>query len=127
MTLLFSVLASLSLILSLFSTIFAQALYHQVNPDHARDSIQSFTCRYYRRAKAFNADMADLNIPVIETGVGWPAGFKRVCMESEAAGGLMAAVLVLSVVSVVVVAWGLWKQKRVQKARNARWEGKWSS
>lgn len=98
-----------------------------MNPDGARDSIQSFSCRYYRRARAFNADMNDLGIPVIETGVGWPPGFKRVCMESEAAGGLMAAVLGLSLGCVVVVALGWWKQRSMQKARNARWEGKWSS
>ena len=69
----------------------------------------------------------DLGIPIIETGVGYPAGFKRVCMESEAAGGLMAVALGLSVLSVGVVLWGAWRKTAVEKARAARWEGKWSS
>ncbi|ETN46862.1 uncharacterized protein HMPREF1541_01051 [Cyphellophora europaea CBS 101466] len=124
---LFTIATALTLILSLFATIFVQALVHQVNPDDRRDSIQSFTCRLYRSAETFNSDMADLNLPSLGTGIGWPSGFKRTCRESEAAGGLMAAVLVLSVVSLAVVSLGLWKRKGVQKARAERWEGKWSS
>jgi hypothetical protein len=127
MTHLFTLLTTLSLLLSLFATIFSQVLLHQTNPSAPRESIQSFTCRLYRGAANFNNDMMDLGIPSVETGVGYPAGFKRVCMESEAAGGLMAAVLGLSVLCVGVVVWGAWRKKGVERAREMRWEGKWSS
>jgi hypothetical protein len=127
MTHLFTFLSALTLLLSLLSTIFTQVLLHHTNPSSGRDSIQSFTCRLYRSADAFNADMANLNIPAIETGVGYPPGFRRACMESEAAGGLVAALLGLGVLGVGVVAWGAMRQKGVKRAREERWQGKWSN
>jgi hypothetical protein len=126
MTYLFSLLTALSLVLSFFSVIFTQVLLHQTNPGKGRDSIQSFTCRLYRSSEEFNNDMMSLGIPSIETGVGYPAGFKRVCVESEAAGGLVAAVLGLALVGVAVVGWGWKRQRSVGRAREERWEGKWS-
>lgn len=131
MTHLFTFLTLLTLLLSLFSTIFTQVLLHHTNPSSTpareRDSIQSFTCRLYRSAASFNDDMADLNIPVIEPGIGYPRGFRRVCIESKAAGGLVAVALGLGVLSVGIVGWGLYRQRGVRRAREERWVGKWSN
>ncbi|KPI42843.1 uncharacterized protein AB675_2005 [Cyphellophora attinorum] len=107
--------------LSLVSTMLVPILQNQLQ----HESIQTFTCRLYRSAQNFNEDMADMGIPVpLGAGVGYPAGFKGVCRESEAGYGLMAAVLGLSLMGVGVVAWGFVAAGRVKKERKGRMEGK---
>ena len=125
---LFTLTTAISLVLSLFGTMFPLILQRHTDPAaNHRDSIQSFTCRFYRRAQSFNDDMADLNVPVIQGGVSWPRGFRRVCMESEAATGLVAALLGLSVLGLAVGLWGMKEAKQIGKARERRWDMKWSS
>ena len=51
--------------------------------------------------------MQQLGLPVpLGAEVGWPAGFKVVCLESEASVGLMGAVFGLGVLGVVLVVLG---------------------
>jgi hypothetical protein len=68
-----------------------------------------------------------MGIPLPEGGVGWPAGFKRVCVESEAAGALMAVCVGLGLLGIAVVAWAGVVGRRIGRERSERWEGKWRS
>lgn len=125
---LFTLLTALALVLSLISVMLTFILQNNVNNTadaNYRDTIQTFTCRFYRRAEEFNDEMDNLSIPApLGVGVGYPAGFRGICRESEAGVGLMCAVLGLGIVSAGVVAWGVVVGRRVNRERMGRWAGR---
>jgi hypothetical protein len=92
------------------------------SPNRQRESLQSWTCKFSEGAAQFTADAHALQIPVyLSSGMPVPAGFKRLCKESEAGTGLMIAVLVLEVVSCAVGVFGVWLEKKMGRARRARY------
>lgn len=54
-------------------------------------------------------------------GIPIPAGFKRLCMESQVSLGLMIAVLVLEVACCAVGGAGMLLEKQMETARKARY------
>lgn len=89
---------------------------------HARDSLQSWTCKFSDGAAKFNSDAKSLQIPVyLASGMPIPAGFKRLCKESQVGVGLLVAVMVLEAVSCVVGGVGIVLERRMAKARSARY------
>jgi hypothetical protein len=115
-----------SLIVSIFALAFPLTLVHSADPNLStpRDTIHSFTCRYYRNAMSFNRDSASMGIPIFQT-VSYPVGFKRMCVETEVGVGLMAGVLGLCVLGIGAGIWGWRSEKGIEKGRRERWEGKW--
>ncbi|KIX07304.1 uncharacterized protein Z518_01957 [Rhinocladiella mackenziei CBS 650.93] len=109
------------LVLCLFAIPFNLLL---VNPstDHPRESLQSWTCKFSNGASQFTSDARSLQIPVyITNGMPIPAGFKRLCTESQVSVGLMIAVLALEVASCAVAVMGCYLEKKVGKARKERY------
>ena len=74
------------------------------------------------------ADAHSLQIPVyVFSGMPVPAGFTRLCKESEVGQGLVGALLALEAVSCAVAAVGLVVEKKMIKRRQQRYavkEGK---
>ncbi|KAK5554997.1 hypothetical protein LTR46_007201 [Exophiala xenobiotica] len=111
------------LVLCLFAIPFNTAL---TNPSErrTRESLQSWTCKFSDGASKFTSDAKSLQIPVyLSDGVPVPAGFKRLCMESQVGVGFMVAVLVLEVVSCAVGGAGILLETKMAKARKARYAG----
>lgn len=68
------------------------------------------------------SDARSLQLPVwIFSGMPIPAGFKRLCKESEVSQGLVAALLALEVVSCAVAVVGLVLEKNMTKKRDQRY------
>ena len=115
-------------LLSLFSIIFNTVLIHNTNRSHTpypRQSIQSFTCSFYRGPGHFLSSAKSLQLPVFGK-IGYPTGFGRICRESEASLSCMVAVLGLSMVGLGL--WGLSKhyERGIEKGRQVRYDEKWS-
>jgi len=74
------------------------------------------------------ADATSLQIPVyVSSGMPIPAGFKRLCKESETGTGLLGALLALEVVGIAVAGVGLVVERKMQRKREMRYvvkEGK---
>jgi hypothetical protein len=89
---------------------------------HERESIQSWTCKFADGAAQFTRQAQSLQLPVfISNGMPIPAGFKRLCEESEAGQGLVAALLGLAIVSCAVAVVGLFVEKSMTKKRSKRY------
>ena len=58
-------------------------------------------------------------------GTSYPAGFKRMCMESEAGIGLMGAMMVLTLIGVGIAGWGMMQEKKIERGRKERWGEKY--
>ncbi len=111
------------LVLCLFAIPFNTALTTP-SEHHARESLQSWTCKFSDGASKFTSDAKSLQIPVyLSDGVPVPAGFERLCMESQVAVGFMVAVLVLELVSCAVGGAGILLENKMAKARKARYAG----
>ncbi|EXJ95075.1 hypothetical protein A1O1_00193 [Capronia coronata CBS 617.96] len=111
----------LGLALCVFAIPFNQALVN-LTAHHRRESLQSWTCKFSDGAAGFNSDIHSLQIPVFTTnGVPIPAGFKRLCMESQVGTGLMIAVLVLEAASSGIAGMGILLEKRMAIARRERY------
>ncbi|EXJ61763.1 hypothetical protein A1O7_02193 [Cladophialophora yegresii CBS 114405] len=109
------------LILTVFTLPFANLLTG-FKSHHARESIQSWTCKFSHGASQFMADAHSLQIPVyVPNGVPIPAGFNRLCQESEVGQGLVATLLALKVVSCAVAVVGLIVERNMTKKRNERY------
>jgi hypothetical protein len=124
-TLFYNVLFLGTSITSLILTIFALPFAHLLTgfqSHHYRESIQSWTCKFSHGASRFMADAHSLQIPVyVSSGIPIPAGFKRLCQESEVSQGLVAALLGLEVVSCAVAVVGLVVERNMMKKRNQRY------
>lgn len=123
MNIFFGLVAISGLAVSIFAVVYNAVLVHDVDPD-TRESLQSYTCKFYRGARSFMSDAHKLQIPVYGS-VRTPGGFGRICLESEAAFGLTVALLCLEVVSCVVAGVGIWLERRIAKIRNDRQNEKW--
>ena len=67
------------------------------------------------------ADAHTLQVPVyVSGGMPVPAGFERICKESETSQGLVAALLALEVVSCAAAVVGLVVEKNMTKKRGER-------
>ena len=55
----------------------------------------------------------------------YPAGFKRMCLESEAGLGLMGGVAVLSLLGVGIAGLGMRGEKKIAQGRKERWGEKY--
>ena len=119
--LLFLATSVTSLLLTIFVLPFSSLLTDFKSP-HKRESIQSWTCKFAHGASHFMSDAQSLQIPVyVSSGMPIPAGFTRLCKESEVGQGLVAALLGLGVVSCVVAVVGLVVEKSMIKKRNERY------
>ncbi|OAP64415.1 hypothetical protein AYL99_00387 [Fonsecaea erecta] len=111
-------------ILSVFAIPFNSLLTNPTSHHH-RDSIQSWTCKFSHGASQFMADAHSLQIPVYVThGMPIPAGFKRLCMESEVSQGLMALLLALEVLNVGVAVVGVLLERSMTNRRTQRYAEK---
>src|SRR6202000_937164 len=82
-----------SLILTIFTLPFANLLTG-FKSHHQRESIKSWTCKFSHGSSRFMSDAHSLQIPVyLTSGIPIPAGFKRLCQETEVSQGLVAALL----------------------------------
>lgn len=113
----------MGLILSIFALAFNLSL---TNPSakHQRDSLQSWTCKFAHGAQQFDADAGQLQIPVyLNDGMTIPAGFQRLCNESQVSVGLVVALLVLEVVGCAVAGVGMLLERKMAEARRNRYYG----
>ncbi|EXJ66267.1 uncharacterized protein A1O5_10419 [Cladophialophora psammophila CBS 110553] len=127
-TLLYNVIFLVSslagLILCIFTVPFNSLLTNPTSRHH-RDSIQSWTCKFSHGASQFMADAHSLQIPVyVSHGIPVPAGFKRLCMETEVSQGLIAGLMALEAVNVGVAAVGVWLERRITSRRTQRYAKK---
>jgi len=109
------------LILCIFALAFNLTL---ANPSakHQRDSLQSWTCKFAHSAENFDSDANQLQIPVyLDDGMTIPAGFKRLCNESEVSAGLVVALLVLEVFGCAIAGVGMLLERRMAEARRNRY------
>ncbi len=117
-----------NLALGIFAVVFNTVLVYDTDPSrhtpYARQTIQSFTCSFYRGPGNFLSDAKSLQLPVFGK-IGYPSGFGRVCRESEASLACMAAVLGLSVVGVGLWGVGRWCEKGIERSRRVRYDEKW--
>lgn len=68
------------------------------------------------------SDAHSLQIPVyLFSGMPIPAGFQRLCKESEVGIGLMIALLVLEFVNCTIAGAGILLEKKMVKAREERY------
>ncbi|KAH0837569.1 hypothetical protein FOPE_05162 [Fonsecaea pedrosoi] len=112
------------IVLALFAIPFNSILTNFAS-HHQRDSIQSWTCKFSHGASQFMADTHSLQIPVyVSHGIPIPAGFKRLCMESEVSQGLIAGLLVLEAASVGVAVVGVLLERSMAKKRMQRYAEK---
>ncbi|KAJ9606011.1 hypothetical protein H2200_009860 [Cladophialophora chaetospira] len=89
---------------------------------HKRESIQSWTCKFAHGAAHFMSDAHSLQLPIyVSSGMPIPAGFKRLCKESEVGQGFVAVLLALGVVSCAVAVVGLVLEKNMIKKRSERY------
>ncbi|KIW31158.1 uncharacterized protein PV07_02827 [Cladophialophora immunda] len=127
-TLLYNVLFLASSLAGIILTVFAipfNSLLTSPTSHHQRDSIQSWTCKFSRGASQFMADAHSLQIPVYVTnGIPIPAGFKRLCKESEVSQGLIAALLALEAVNVGVAVVGVLLERNMANRRTQRYAEK---
>ncbi len=118
---LFTTSSVAGLILCLVAVPFNLALVGE-DRRQSRESLQSWTCKFSTGASRFTSAAHALQIPVyVSSGMPVPAGFRRLCHESKAATGLLIAVLALEVVSCAVGIFGIWLEKKIAKAREARY------
>ncbi len=66
-----------------------------------------------------------MGIPIFGSGMSYPAGFKRMCLESEAAMGLMGAVCGMALIGVGLACWGVMHERKIEKGRRERWGEKY--
>lgn len=68
------------------------------------------------------SDSKSLQLPVyVFNGIPIPAGFKRLCMESQVSVGLVVALLVLEAFSCAIAGMGIFLEKKMSKARKQRY------
>ncbi|KIY02473.1 uncharacterized protein Z520_02612 [Fonsecaea multimorphosa CBS 102226] len=124
-TLLYNVLFFASSLAGVILSIFAipfNSLLTNPTSHHHRDSIQSWTCKFSHSASQFMTDAHSLQIPVYVTnGIPIPAGFKRLCMESEVSQGLIAGLLALEAVSMGVAVVGILLERSMTNRRMQRY------
>lgn len=107
--------------LGLAATIFATAYSTMVTNDDfdTRDTIHTWTCKWYDGANNFNADALSLQLPLYKD-ITPPSGFDRVCRESMAGFGLAFAGVGLEIIALLVAGLGLWIESRISKARKQK-------
>ena len=84
-----------------------------------RDTIHTWTCKWYNGANNFNADAMSLQLPLYKN-IAAPSGFGRVCRESMVGFGFAYTGLGLEVIALIVAAVGLWIESRISKVRKSR-------
>jgi hypothetical protein len=108
-------------VLGLAATIFATTYSTVVtnNDTGSRDTIHTWTCKWYDGANNFNADTLSLQLPLYK-GITPPSGFGRMCRETMVGFGFTYAGLGLEIIALVVAAVGLWIEGRISKVRKSR-------
>ena len=84
-----------------------------------RDTIHTWTCKWYDGANNFNADTLALQLPMYK-GITSPAGFGRICRESMVGFGFAFAGVGLEVIALAVASLCLWIDSRISKVRKGR-------
>ncbi|RMD41030.1 hypothetical protein DV735_g4096, partial [Chaetothyriales sp. CBS 134920] len=112
---------ALTSILSLISLLFTTIVTYHVDPSFSpsRPTLLSFTCALYHGPGDFASASKRLQLPVFSDIV-YPAGFGRLCRETEAAWGLMAAVAFLSFLGLCLFAVGFACELAIARERTAR-------
>lgn len=115
-----NILFLLTTVLGLAATTFATA-YSTVITDNdvgTRDTIHTWTCKWYNGANNFNADTLSLQLPLYK-GIAAPNGFGRVCRESMVGFGFAYAGVGLEIIALVIVAVGLSIESRISTIRKS--------
>ncbi|RMZ78382.1 hypothetical protein DV738_g3944, partial [Chaetothyriales sp. CBS 135597] len=98
--------------------------YSNSSSTNPRHTILSFTCSFYHGPGRFHSASDLLQLPVFSRIV-YPAGFGRLCRESEASWGLMAAIAFLSFLGLCLFAIGFAFDVAINRERNARYGAKY--
>ena len=118
---LFAMASVVGVVLSIFALAFNLTLSNP-STKHQRDTLQSWTCKFSHSATSFESDAKQLGIPMyINDGMTIPAGFKRLCAESEVSVGFMIALLVLELAGCTVAGFGILLERNMSKARQERY------
>jgi hypothetical protein len=120
-TLYLNILFLLNTILGLTAAIFATAYSTMLtnNDIGTRDTIHTWTCKWYDGANAFNADAMSLQMPLYKN-IAAPSGFGRACRESMVGFGFAYAGLGIEMIALLVAAVGLYMESRISKVRKSR-------
>jgi len=116
-----NILFLLTTVLGLAATIFATTYSTVVTNNDAgsRETIHTWTCKWYNGANNFNADTLSLQLPLYK-GITAPSGFGRICRETMVGFGFAYAGLGLEIIALVVAAVGLRIESRISKVRKSR-------
>lgn len=111
----------LTTMLGLAAVVFATAYSTMLTNDDTgvRDTIHTWTCKWYNGANNFNADVLSLQLPLYKN-ITAPGGFGRVCRETMVGFGFSYAAVGLEIFALIVAAVGLWIESRISKVRKNR-------
>jgi hypothetical protein len=110
---LFIAISLLGLVASAFSTGYSANIYSASGADH-RDTIQSWTCRWYEGATDNSMVQTNGTVSLGTNGViSPPAGFGKLCLESHAAFDILVLTLILEVGSVALSVATCWLEKKL--------------
>ena len=87
-----------------------------------RDTIRTWTCKWYQGANNFNADALSLQLPLYKN-ISAPSGFGRICHETMVGFGFAYAGVGVEVVALIVAGVGLWVERRIARVRKSRMMG----
>ena len=116
-----NILFLLTTVLGLAATIFATAYSTMLanNDVGSRDTIHTWTCKWYDGANNFNADTLSLQLPLYK-GIAAPTGFGRICRETMAGFGSAYVGVGIEVIALAIAVVGLWIESRISKVRKSR-------
>lgn len=124
---LFLLTTVLALSVAIFAVVFSsyEAMHADARQHANRETIQSWTCKWGHGLQSFNKDVAALRLPNLNL-LSSPAGFGRLCTESEASYWMMVGLTAAEAVAVAVATMGAVIDLKIAKCRRARQDEKWA-
>ena len=111
------VLSFSSLVAATVATGLSAHIYATTGAGHnsnSRDTIQSWTCRWYDGASADSVTSAAGTAPVGNNGgITPPTGFARLCWESHAAFDIVAVTVFLEFMALALGGVGVWLERKM--------------